>query len=299
MQSNLTPLQQGMLFHALAAPNSGVDIEQIEMRLHESLDVTKFQHAWQQVIQRHPILRTFFIWEKVDEPIQEAAESAELPLIFRDLRDLSSTSQAEQIAQFRTADRRSDFDFTAPPLMRLAIFQLDDNDFLVLWTFHHILLDGRSFPIVLRDLFAVYSDTGIQQSEPRPFSAYLNWRNEQAFSESDPFWREQLAGFDAPTQVEFGAFGGSPTKTWGEVKTHLTNQQTTQLANFAQQHGVTLHTLIQGAWAILLHHYSREDEVVFASTRACRYWSADAKDCLLYTSPSPRDLSTSRMPSSA
>ncbi len=276
MTIKLSPLQQGMLFHALAAPHSGVDIEQIEMRLHESLDVEMFQRAWQRIIAHHPILRTRFIWEGVDEPRQCAVESAELPQTYCDLRNHPNPEKA--IASYRQQDRTTDFDFATPPLMRLAIFQLADDDFAVLWTFHHILLDGRSFPIVLRDLFAVYADEATELVQPRPFSSYLTWRMMRDFANSDDFWRTQLAGFSAPTEIAFGAFGGQKIGRWGEVETHLTAAQTRELEHFASANNVTLHTLLQAAWAILLHHYSRENDVVFASTRACRYWAQDAKE---------------------
>ncbi len=275
MTIKLSPLQQGMLFHALAAPRSGVDIEQIEMRLEESLDVDKFQRAWQRVIAHHPILRTRFVWEGVDEPMQCAADSALLPLTFRDLRE--HPNQQAIIASHRAQDRQTDFDFATPPLMRLAVFQLADDEFWVLWTFHHILLDGRSFPIVLRDLFAIYEDESVELEQPRPFSSYVAWRTMCDFSTSDAFWKRQLAGFNAPTEITFGAFGGEKLGRWSEVETHLTIAQTTELERFAAENNITLHTLLQGAWAILLHHYSRENDVVFASTRACRYWAQDAK----------------------
>lgn len=276
MTIKLSPLQQGMLFHALAAPRSGVDIEQIEMRLRESLDIERFQRAWTQVIALHPILRTRFVWEGVDEPMQCAAESVPLPLTVFDLRDQSNPQLI--IDNYRSQDRHTDFDFTTPPLMRLAIFQLADDDFWVLWTFHHILLDGRSFPIVLRDLFAFYEDETVERNRPRPFSSYIMWRLMRDFSASDDFWQSQLAGFDAPTEIGFGAFGGEKAGRWGEVEHYLTEAQTARLVAFSADHNLTLHTLIQGAWAILLHHYSRENDVVFASTRACRYWARDAKE---------------------
>ncbi|HFC12311.1 MAG TPA: hypothetical protein ENJ56_05655, partial [Anaerolineae bacterium] len=280
-QYELSPLQQGMLFHTLSSENSGVDMEQITMRLHEALDVSLFVEAWQHVIAQHEILRTRFDWEGAATPQQIVMPAVDLPVFEHDLQTQPPTAQRNFIKELRRTDRFTPFDLHNAPLMRLNIVQLAKTEFFVLWTFQHILLDGRSFPLLLQQVFATYSalltsDTLIELAESRPFSDYIAWRAKQNFAHSEPYWRKQLAGFSAKTALDFGAAAQGAGANWGEVEVQLSAETTATLNNFAHAQNVTLHTLIQAAWSLLLHHYSGENDIVFASTRACRHWADDA-----------------------
>ena len=274
----LSPLQQGMLFHTLADSHRGVDIEQISITLRESLDTPRFVTAWQQVIERHAILRTQFVWEGVSEPQQVVATQVELPVFSADFTPHPSTTQQQLLTTYYQQDRQQPFDLAQAPLMRLAIFKLAAEQYHILWTFHHILLDGRSHPLVLRDLFAVYEGRELPPA-PKLYQDYIDWRAGENFATSRRFWQQQLGDFTATTPIDFGPQAGTPdAETWDNAETVASAEVVQSLKTFAKQHNVTLHTLIQGAWALLLHHYSREEDVVFASTRACRHWHPDAGD---------------------
>ena len=152
----LSPLQQGMLFHNLHEPESGVDLEQIVCTLRETLELAPFVQAWKQLLERHPILRTSFKWNDLDEPCQEVYQGVPLPLTQHDWRDLSEAEQRDRHQAYLQDDRRRGFDLTRAPLMRLALFRLKDAECRLIWTFHHILLDGRSFTLLLKEVFALY-----------------------------------------------------------------------------------------------------------------------------------------------
>ena len=124
----LSPMQQGMLFHSLLAPDSGVDIEQLYCELHEALDVAAFQRSWRRVIERHPILRTNFSWQGVDEPLQEVHSVVELPWEEQDWRNVPLDEKKERLAAFLISDRRRGFDMNQAPLLRLTLFQWNDAD---------------------------------------------------------------------------------------------------------------------------------------------------------------------------
>ncbi len=181
----LSPMQQGMLFHAIGEPGSGVDIEQIVCRLDEQLDTTAMLRAWDLIASRHTILRTAFVWEGIDEPIQQVYDSVRIPSEIIDWRGVDSADQASRWEQMLARDRKLGFDLSNPPLMRLHVVQLGECSWRLLWTFHHALLDGRSFPIVLREVFAAYTafrddvEGGPQLASRKPYYDYIEWLRTQ------------------------------------------------------------------------------------------------------------------------
>lgn len=139
-----------MLFHTLYAPESGVYVEQLSCVLSGALNIAKFEQAWHRVFDRHSILRTAFVWEGVDEPLQVVGRRVKLSLDSQDWKGLSSAEQKERLQDFIEADRSRGFKLTKAPLMRLALIQLEDDVHQFVWTYHHLLLDVWSLPILLK-----------------------------------------------------------------------------------------------------------------------------------------------------
>jgi len=273
----LSPMQQGMLFHSLRAPQSGVDIEQMICTLHEDLNVSAFKRSWQRVLERQPVLRTSFCWEGVKEPLQEVHKYCTIPWFEQDWRDLPHSQYRKRLEAYLQADRRRGFDLSLAPLMRLALFRVEAAKYQCVWTFHHVLLDGRSFPLVFKELFAFYEAfcrvQELQLEKPRPYRDYIDWLDKQDFTKAESFWRRTLNGFTAPTPMLVN--GDHRTKSdeeegYGKQEIRLTETLTSALQSLAQQQQITLNTLVQGAWAVLLSRYSSEEDVVFGATRACR-----------------------------
>lgn len=274
----LSPMQQGMLFHSLCAQQSGVDIEQMVFTLHENLNVSAFEQAWQRVLERHPVLRTSFCWEGDSEPLQYEHQRVGLSLEQQDWCGLSAKDQEDRLQTYLQINRRHSFQLTEAPLMRFALFRVSESDYQFIWTFHHIILDGRSYIIVLKEVFAFYDafcqGEDLQLEQPHPYRDHIQWLQQQDLSKAEGFWRHLLKGFTAPTPLvvdrapktglEQGKSG------WGEQEIRLSVASTSQLQSLAQQHQLTLNTLVQGAWALLLSRYSGEADVVFGATRACR-----------------------------
>ncbi len=259
----LTPLQQGMLYHALSEPHSGVDIEQMVCVLREPIDPQRLRRAWEDVVSRHAILRTAFRWETA--PVQEVWSLVELPWTEVDLRPLSPVEREAHFSTYLRTDREKGFTMDCAPLLRLCLFRFAEEEFRLVWTFHHALLDGRSFPIVLQEVF-----DGPSSVRP-PYRAYLDWLQKRDASASEAYWRQQLAGFTAPTPIPVERLGDCALQpTQGDADHCLSIESTHRLRELAQAHDLTLNTLVQGAWAILLSRYSGEEDVVFGATRACR-----------------------------
>jgi amino acid adenylation domain-containing protein/non-ribosomal peptide synthase protein (TIGR01720 family) len=270
----LSPMQQGMLFHAIGEVGSGVDIEQIVCQLDERLNTAAMLRAWDLIASRHTVLRTAFAWEGIAEPLQQVRDSVQIPFEFVDWRNADAAEQAARWDRLLAADRKQGFDVSRAPLMRLHIVQLGESSYRLLWTFHHVLLDGRSFPIVLREVFAAYTAfrddvPGGPQLVPRkPYYDYIEWLRTQDLSEAELFFREKLKGFRAPTPIPSSASGEA--SAWGVAQCRLSEALTGKLSVFAKTIGVTVNTLLQGAWALLLHHHSGEEDIVFGATRAGR-----------------------------
>jgi amino acid adenylation domain-containing protein/non-ribosomal peptide synthase protein (TIGR01720 family) len=278
----LSPMQQGMLFHAIGEPGSGVDIEQIVCQLNEPLNTKAMLRAWELIASRHTILRTAFAWEGVAEPLQQVHESVTIPSEIIDWRSAGAADQDARWDRLLAADRKEGFELSRAPLMRLRIVQLGESSYRILWTFHHALLDGRSFPIVLREVFAAYTafrdgvQGGPQLAARKPYYDYIEWLRAQGLAQAEQFFREKLKGFRAPTPIPSSA--PAEGSGWGVAQCRLSEELTKQLSVFAKTTGVTVNTLLQAAWALLLHHHSGEEDIVFGATRAGRASSLNDAD---------------------
>ncbi|MEM9809221.1 MAG: condensation domain-containing protein, partial [Cyanobacteria bacterium P01_D01_bin.56] len=266
----LSPVQQGMLFHALNAPKSGVYIEQYACKLQGELQVAEFQQAWQQVIDRQPVLRTAFLWEGLDEPLQVVRQQVEVLWNQEDWRGQTSVEQENNLAEFLAWDRTQDFDLLQAPISRFKLIRLEDNSQQFIWSFHHILADGWSIPIIWQEVLTGYTANCRQQTPALapvyPYRNYIAWLKEQDISGAEKFWRSQLNGFTEPTPLPAANTGASFTKQPYKQQTlTLSAELYTQLQAFSRQHRLTLNTLLQGAWALLLHHYSRQSDITYGS----------------------------------
>ena len=281
----LSPMQEGMLFESLSVQEPGVDVEQIIIRLNEDLNPSILRASWEKVVARHGAMRTSLRWVGVSSPHQDVHGQVKLLWDRQNWRDLSQEEQKERLRSYLRSDRHRGFSLDEPPLMRFALFRIDEAGYDFLWTFHHSLLDGRSFLIVLREVFSLYEaacngqEPGLET--PRPYRNYIEWLQQQDKSESGPFWRETLKGFTAPTRMRIaGQFhmdsGGR--EGHGEEEIRLSESMTSSLRLLAEQHEVTVNTIFQGAWALLLSRYSGEEDVVYGATRAGRHWSPAGSD---------------------
>ncbi|BAY81673.1 peptide synthetase [Calothrix parasitica NIES-267] len=267
----LSPMQQGMLFHSLYSPESGIYFEQRSCKLKGNLNFSAFKTAWQKVIERHTILRTAFYWQEVEKPLQVVLNQVDLPWIEENWQDLTINQQTEKLELFLQADREQGFDLNQPPLMRCALLQIQPDEYYFVWSHHHLLMDGWCNGILLKEVFSFYQAACHNQSlflpTPRPYRDYIEWIQQQDIQAAEQFWQGKLKDFTAPTPL----IKDSPTVTShqgivSEQQIKLPTYLTTQLQNLAQQHRLTLNTIAQGIWAILLSRYSGDNDIVFGAT---------------------------------
>ncbi|MDR3635536.1 MAG: condensation domain-containing protein, partial [Isosphaeraceae bacterium] len=262
----LSPVQEGMLFHdAAAAPGSGVYVEQVLCRLNGPLDLAAFETAWRQVAARHPALRTAIQWRDSDRPLQLVYRDAELPFEILDWRDVPAHEQRAQFEELLRSDRARGFVLTWPPLMRLTLVRLADDRAHLVWTVHHIVLDGWCVPLILQDVLAQYEAPTAEPHPPRPFRDYLAWLRGRDLAAAEAYWRGALRGVRGAVALDLDAPATSDSSDLAlrEFEAKLAADVTDALRGFGRSHQLTLNTIVQGAWALLLSRYSRRTDIVF------------------------------------
>ena len=272
----LTPMQQGMLFHTLSEPASAVYFEQLTCTLAGELDGERFARAWQLAVERHAVLRTAFVWQGLNEPVQVVHDSAELPIELLDWRALASASRADRLEAFLSADRRRGFALAEAPLSRLALICVGASEHWLVWSHHHLLLDGWSLPILLGEVFEDYAALRAGPTPVRapavPYRDYVAWIRRHDAARAEGFWRRALAGFRAPTPLSWlgprstGEGLEAAQSAFEEQTLELGRERSEALRAFARRHRLTVNTLFQGAWALILARASRDPDVVFGAT---------------------------------
>ena len=272
----LSPMQEGMLFHTLYAPASGVYFEQLNCTLAGALDLAVFQQAWQHIVDRYAALRTLFVWQNRDKPLQIVRQQVALPWTRHDWRGIAPDEQERRLAAFLVEDRARGFELMQAPLMRCTLIRMDDTLHQFVWSFHHLLLDGWSVSHVLQEVFGIYESLYHQHPlhpEPaRPYRDYVVWLQNQDVAKAETFWRQALSGFVTPTPL-----GGRPVRgqeiypsdqerDQARFRIRLDLKTTTALHAVAKHYRLTLNTLVQGAWALLLSRYAGEQDVLFGVT---------------------------------
>jgi amino acid adenylation domain-containing protein/non-ribosomal peptide synthase protein (TIGR01720 family) len=248
----LTPMQSGILFHSLSRPDADVYANRFSLTVDGVTDPEAFGAAWQRVVDRTPALRTAIIWDGLREPLQVVHREARLRVTHLD------HGVPEPAA--------SDLDLGAPPLLRLTIIRRSASSVRLVWSSHHVLLDGWSCMQVLSEVFAEY--TGQVPPRRRPFRDYVEWLSTQDESQAEAHWRGVLAGLSAPTPLPVDRVQGRAheSRSTEEIALRLSDEASTQLYAMAKRHRLTINTLVQGAWAILLSRYSGERDVCFGAT---------------------------------
>ncbi|GAB2444441.1 non-ribosomal peptide synthase/polyketide synthase [Streptomyces incanus] len=268
----LTPLQEGMLFHRLVGGPDDVYVDQAALLLDGVADPHAFAAAWQRVTDRTPALRTRVVWEDVPVPLQVVHRDVRVPVTHLDWRDLDEPEHAEHLARLRADDLARGIDLAAAPLMRLTLVRLPDARLHLLWTSHHLILDGWSLAQVLTEVCEEYAalTVGAESRPPvrRPFGDYVRRLAEQDPDAARAHWQDLLAGFTAPTPLptdrplrEAHLARSADVHVAG-----LDDEASARLARTAREAGLTLNTVVQGAWALLLARYGAEDDVVFGTT---------------------------------
>ncbi|MFF1423044.1 amino acid adenylation domain-containing protein, partial [Streptomyces sp. NPDC058280] len=266
----LSPLQEGLLFHALYDTDDDtpdVYAVQLELTLEGELDTHALQNAAQTLINRHPNLRAAFRTRGTDNPIQIIPRYVTIPFTEHDLTHLTPTHAHTQLTHIIISDRTTRFDPTTPPLIRITLTHLTPTTHHLLISNHHILLDGWSMPLAIRELFTLYQTAGddTHLPTPTPYRTYLNWLNTQNPDTATTAWHNHLKNLTHPTLLTAHITHHAPTPPHSH-QTTLPTPATQTLRNQLRTHGLTLNTAVQTAWTLLLTHYTGNQDIVFGTT---------------------------------
>ncbi|WP_405020634.1 amino acid adenylation domain-containing protein [Kitasatospora sp. NBC_00070] len=269
----LSPLQEGLLFHALwSGETEGADdlyTSLTSLELHGPLDRALLAAAVDAVVNRHSALRARFSTGLTEHPVQLIADRVTVPWREYDLTGLAGKAQAAELARIETAEAARRFDLTAPPLVRCALVPLGPDRHRLVLTRHHIVMDGWSTPVLLRELIAAYGGAepaGMPQVTP--YADQLAWLAGRDAAADTAAWRAALAGPVAPTLLAdvLGTPPAGPAGAGREIELPIPAELAAALTATARRYGLTLNTLVQGAWAILLGRLTGRDDVVFGAT---------------------------------
>src|SRR5579864_1830515 len=274
----LSPLQEGILFHILLGPGSGAYVVHLKFTIDGNFNTAAFKRAWQKVFERHPVLRSSFVWEKVPKPLQIVRQQATLGWDELDWREFTEQKQASLLREYLKEEHRRGFDPVHAPLMRMGLMRLGENHFQFTWNYSHLLLDGWSANIVLSDLSACYraycDGREVDLPSPTPYRDFISWLQQQNKSEAETFWRKTLKGFNTPTllgaeDLKFISDSNRPPE-YPEISGKLAPKIARELQALARRHRLTLSVFFEAAWAWLLGFYGAATDVVFGVTVAGR-----------------------------
>ena len=263
----LTPLQDGMFFEALRKQGSTEVVYQVCVDLRGPVSPALLREAWHAAVHRHAILCTSFHYERLDAPVQVTRREVAVPWTVLDWRGSSAEEAGERFRAFSGADREQPFELSRAPLLRLTLIRVSDDESWLVWTFHHLLLDGWSAYLVLADVMNAYrrllSGALPEAGRPRPFWEYIAWSQRRAAG-AEEFWRERLAGFGEPTPLGYDNVQSGGSRS-GELLCTLPAAIRSGLAAAGRRGHLTPATLVQAAWALTLSRYAGQQDVVFGS----------------------------------
>jgi amino acid adenylation domain-containing protein/non-ribosomal peptide synthase protein (TIGR01720 family) len=266
----LSPMQK--LFYSMEAAADKLGFEQWRFVLRGSVDTAALRQSWERVIARHPILRTAFVSDGLRETMQVVLPARPLEWTEIDLRGLTDSEQQQRLLQTIAADRAKNFDLATGQLLRLILLRTRDDEWQMVWSTHHLLIDGWSWPVIFDELANFYTGKSAL-SKPRPYSDYMAWTLRRSNGDAQKFWHEYLKDF-TPQPLRVGPRPTSVTvpahASFGEEAACLAEDVSEALQNTARENQITLNTVLQGAWALVLGHYQMSTDTVFGAAYSGR-----------------------------
>ncbi|MGW3687068.1 alpha/beta fold hydrolase [Streptomyces sp. NPDC005125] len=270
----LSPLQQGMLLHSLYDGAADMYLSQHTYTVDGPFDLDILVLAWQRVVAAHPALRTSFHWEGQDKPLQVVHREVSLPVNRHDWSGLDEQLQDVRLEELRVEDRAAGFDPAVAPLQRLHLIRHGANRHSLIWAYHHLLLDGWSIPVFMNEVMTHYRAMALGTAPPPPAPAYrdyIAWLQRQDLKEAEEFWVKTLS--DVTPSPLVGLSPADPQLGTGEVErctVDLPPELSRGLRETAARHRVTLSTVVQAAWAVVMQHLTGRTDITFGCVSSGR-----------------------------
>jgi amino acid adenylation domain-containing protein len=304
----LTPMQEGMLFHSLyETQNIQAYLEQFTFRLQGDLQVPLVEKSVNELVGRHDILRTAFVHEDMERPVQVVLKERAVDFFFKDIRSGAAREDREKetiIKQYIEKEKQYSFDLGKDKLMRVMVIRKEEDEYIFVLTYHHILMDGWSLGIFISEFFAIYNSYIQNKTYPlpptRPFRTYIDWIESKNKTGGKNFWKTYLEGYEEMASIpkknshKAKYLAREDKYTDGMIEATLEKEKTQHLHQMAARNHVTLNTVFQSVWSIVLAAYSgkleaEKADVVFGSVVSGRPYTLEGVDrivgCFINTIP--------------
>ena len=261
----LAPLQQAFLWHSLQT-SAQAGLLHVRCTLQGLVNARQLRQAWEWVVGQHPALRTSVHWEGVKQPLQVVARQVTLPWAEVDGRD----HPQRVLEDFLSADCDRTLTLTQAPIMRLALIRLTDSQYELVWTCHHLMLDGWSGALVLNQVFDTYAQLqqgqALEVKRVTPYQAYIQWLKQQDKDAAEAFWQQTLAGGTEAGRLLDGSLRQDTKKPQAKASLTLDSALGEQVTALLRSHRITFSTLMQGVWSLLLHQLTGQTDILFGTT---------------------------------
>lgn len=264
----LSPMQEGMLFHTITEREPGVFINQISVQVNHELDPVRFQRVWDDLVRRHEVLRTAFVWDGMDTPVQVVRQDVDLDWRLEDLTSLDDAGQEEAISSYLKSDRERGIDPARAPLMRMALFELGGSWHWI-WTHHHMSIDGWSVQLLMDQAEQLYEANADEEAEEPDlrYRDYIEWLANRDKAEQQAYWTERLRGYREVFRVDAPGLPVEPNaEGYDSVITRADNRLSEAIEAMARSSRATASNVVASAWAVLLSRWAGHDDVVFGAT---------------------------------
>jgi amino acid adenylation domain-containing protein len=260
-------MQEGMYYYWLYDKSNPAFFIQVSFRLHRELNIFYVEKSLNKLIKRHTILRTAFISEGFDRIMQVVFKDRKIDFYYKDIR--KKLDKNNYIKAFKEKDKKRLFDLMKDVLIRTSILRVDDNEYEFIWSFHHILMDGWCIGLLVKEFFEIYNHfiegKTCRLPEVKPYREYIKWIEKQDKKKSRNYWRRYLDGYEEKVYVP-----ERTQSTYSDIEYHqvedycqISEKKTVELKNLAVKNNVTLNTLLQTVWGIILGKYNSKNDVVF------------------------------------
>jgi amino acid adenylation domain-containing protein len=267
----LTPMQEGMLFHYIKNPDSGSYFEQLCLAISGEIPKELFEKAWNFVIETNEMLRTLFRWQEVEEPVQIVLKEHQLQPKYYDLSGKEATNKKKSLEEIKIEDRKQDFNLKEVPF-RMILCKVEENEYVLIISSHHILYDGWSNGIILQEFFSAYNELSNgkepAQSAKTKFKEFVKWNLDQDKNKQYTFWKRYLQGIDIPTVLPVKIKTRKKQEAWktGRLVVILEENIIKQLRKLILKNSITSASFFYSSWGILLQRYCNNRDVIFGTT---------------------------------
>ena len=301
----LSPMQSGMLYDSLAAPEQDTYVTYVSFDIEGEIDCDCLRLAWQAVFARHQSLRAAFFWDGLDQPLQVIVKEISLPWTELDWSGVPQGMQQDSMQDLLLSERKNKIDLSSAPLSRFTLIKRAPEVFSLLWSVHHLLADGSSTPVILNEVLQEYQRLN---TEPTPavkisapsyqYAEYIHWLSSQDKQTALEYWRGYFSDVK-PSPVKLrrlnpGIGNRALSHVTPSVETNISTAQSREINEYCKHRSISLSTFFHGAWALLLREYAGSDKVLFASTVSGRQSDVEGMDTAvgMYLNAQPRVVST-------